>query len=178
MAFLWFGGFKPPLPPQLWRCSWPRCEGRAGVSGEQRRDGVWPRSSKHTHTHAHTHTTFGFVHLGAGGVQLTHCQSALLLSSQSLRAQIRCYRSAGLSSPCDCFWGGVKTWTAMSVLKGPVDPYYIKKHIFSLDSSGILPDSFGYLPRLSHPMLFLPPFEYDGGEWNLDCGSKSIGERN
>lgn len=67
-----------------------------------------------------TRTTFGFPHLGAGGVS----QSALLLFSKSLKAQIRCYRSAGLSSQCDCFWGGIKM-LAMSVLKGPVDPYYV-----------------------------------------------------
>lgn len=124
MAFLWFGGFKPPLPPQLWRCSWPRREGRAGVSGEQRRNRVWPRPSKHTHTHACT--TFGFVRLGAGGTQLIHRQSALLVSSQSLRAQVWRYRSAGLRSACDCFWGGVKM-LAMSVLKRASWPYYIKK---------------------------------------------------
>lgn len=117
MAFLWFGGFKPPLPPQLWWCSWPRREGRAGVSSEQRRDGVWPRPSKHTHTH----TTFGFLRLGG--------QSALLLSSQSLRAQIRCYRSPGLISPYDCFEGGVKM-LVMSVLKEPVDPLWHKIYIF------------------------------------------------
>lgn len=89
-----------------------------------------------------THTTFGFLLLGAGGVQMTHGQSALVL-----RAQMRCCGSAGLSSPCGCFWGGVKM-LAMSVLKGSVQPYYIKKHIFSLvvSSRQIVLDIYpGYL---------------------------------
>ena len=116
MAFLWFGGFKPPLPPQLWRCSWPRREGRAGVSGERRRDGVWPRPSEHTRVRRRARTasaaaTFGFL----APRLLVACSwhSALLLCSQSLRAQLWCHRSAGLSPvtvpevelrcwPCHC----------------------------------------------------------------------------
>ncbi len=130
----------------------------------------------HTHTHRHTHTTFGFVHLGASGVQLTHCQSALLLSSRSLRAQIRCYRSSGLSSPCDCFWGGVTMWTAMSVIKGPI--LYKKKHIFSLDSVASSHIVLVICPGYLTPCYFCLNSTTTEGEWNLDCGSKSIGEKN